>query len=206
MAVFAIIVSQSGRRRISDPVGVLLTRKWWVLTLRGFLGVLLGITLILLPNVAIASLVLLCATYMLADGVLVIMIGLQVRRDKRWNLLILKGVVDIAAGAIALLWPAMSEVVLVRLLSAWAVFSGSLIVAAALLGVELGRRWLVTGGGVSVVWGVLLFLAPLAGAVVLTLWLGAYLLAFGVVVLALALHLRERRSTLVGPPTAITGS
>ena len=43
----------------------------------------------------------------------------------------------------------------------------------------------------SLVWGVLLLLWPLAGAVVMTLWLGAYALLFGSTLLLLALKLRR---------------
>jgi uncharacterized membrane protein HdeD (DUF308 family) len=49
-----------------------------------------------------------------------------------------------------------------------------------------GRRLLGLGGLVSVAWGVLLFVAPVVGVVVLAWWLGAYALLFGAVLLALA--------------------
>jgi uncharacterized membrane protein HdeD (DUF308 family) len=61
-----------------------------------------------------------------------------------------------------------------------------------------GRWWLIAGGIVSIVWGILLFIAPYIGALVLTLWLGAYALLFGISLLVLAYRLRERRGTL--PP------
>jgi len=46
---------------------------------------------------------------------------------------------------------------------------------------------------VSVVWGVLLFLWPGAGALVLTWWLGAYALVFGVTLLFLSARLYRHR-------------
>ncbi|WP_439547539.1 DUF308 domain-containing protein [Sandarakinorhabdus sp.] len=51
---------------------------------------------------------------------------------------------------------------------------------------------MILGGLLSVVWGVLLFMAPIAGVIVLALWIGAYAAAFGVLMLVLAWRLRAR--------------
>jgi uncharacterized membrane protein HdeD (DUF308 family) len=47
---------------------------------------------------------------------------------------------------------------------------------------------------VSVLWGVLLAVFPVTGAVVLTWWLGGYAVAFGAALLVLAFRLRARRA------------
>ena len=50
----------------------------------------------------------------------------------------------------------------------------------------------------SVVFGILLLAAPITGAVVLAYWLGGYALAFGMMLVALGLHLtRADRTPLV---------
>ena len=61
-----------------------------------------------------------------------------------------------------------------------------------------GRWWLALGGIVSIVFGVLLVIAPVIGAVVLTWWLGAYALVFGIALLVLAFKLRGRRDDASG--------
>jgi uncharacterized membrane protein HdeD (DUF308 family) len=61
------------------------------------------------------------------------------------------------------------------------------------LNVDHGRWWLALGGIASVVFGVLLVIAPLIGAIVLTWWIGAYALVFGIAMLALAFKLRAHR-------------
>jgi uncharacterized membrane protein HdeD (DUF308 family) len=55
------------------------------------------------------------------------------------------------------------------------------------------RRPDVRGGVASLIWGILLLLWPLVGAVVLAWWLGAYSLVFGVALLLLAYRLRQQR-------------
>lgn len=58
-------------------------------------------------------------------------------------------------------------------------------------------------GAVSIIWGVLLIIWPLIGAVVLTWWIAAYALFFGVAMLVLAFRLRGRRRDAVAPSGAV---
>jgi uncharacterized membrane protein HdeD (DUF308 family) len=101
-------------------------------------------------------------------------------------------VVDLAAGAVALVWPLITALTFVLVMAAWAVFSGALMLSAAFrLTRAHGRGWMALAGVVSVVWGVLLALAPGIGALVLTWWMGAYALFFGIALLVLAFRLRR---------------
>jgi uncharacterized membrane protein HdeD (DUF308 family) len=43
----------------------------------------------------------------------------------------------------------------------------------------------------SIIWGILLFLWPVTGAVVMTWWLGAYALVFGCSLIGLSFRLRR---------------
>ena len=175
----------------------LLAENWWAVALRGASALLFGVLALLLPGVTITALVLLFAAYMLADGALAIVSAVRAaRRHERWGLLVLEGVTDIAAGALAFFLPGITVVALVLLLAAWAIVSGAFMLAAAFrLDAAHGRWWMALGGVASIVWGALLFLAPVAGALVLTWWLGAYSIAFGVLLLVLAFRLRARRGT-----------
>lgn len=74
------------------------------------------------------------------------------------------------------------------------VTGGLMLWAAFRLDADSGRWWLVFGGVVSLAYGALLIVAPIIGALVLTWWLGAYALIFGVALLVLAFRLRARMS------------
>ena len=65
------------------------------------------------------------------------------------------------------------------------------VAAAFRLNAAHGRWLLGLGGIASLVWGVMLLIAPVPGAVIMTWWLGAYALVFGVVLLGLGLRLRR---------------
>ncbi|WP_244500428.1 DUF308 domain-containing protein [Methyloceanibacter methanicus] len=59
-------------------------------------------------------------------------------------------------------------------------------------------------GVASIVFGILLFIAPVIGAVVLTWWIGAYAVAFGILLLVLGfkLHGKKADNAAKTPPAA----
>jgi len=189
-----------GAGSTNDAMSALLARNWWVIALRGALAILFGIIALFLPEATMLALVLLFAAYMLVDGVLAIVAGVRAaRRHDRWGWLILEGAIDLIAGGIAVVWPLVTIVAFVWLLAAWAIVSGVILFAASFRLNLAHGRWLMTlGGAISVVWGVLLILWPLTGALVLTWWMAGYALFFGGVLLFLAFRLRRRLHTL--PP------
>ena len=192
--------SVSGNQSRMEAMSGSLARNWWAVALRGVFGILFGLSAFVLPGVTLASLTLLFAAYMLADGVFAIVAGVRAAtRHERWALLILEGVVNFAAGAAALLLPAVTVQVLVTLLGIWAVASGLvMLIAAFRLSTGHGRWLLIVPAMVSVVWGLLLYLSPGLGALVLIYWLGGYAIAFGALLLVLASRLRARRGGYPG--------
>lgn len=182
-----------------DAMSALLARNWWAIALRGAIAILFGIIAFATPLAAIGSLVLLYAIYMLVDGVFAIVAGVRAAaHHERWGLLVLEGIFDLAASAVAFLLPGITVLVFVYLLAIWAVVSGAaMTVAGFRLHLSHGRWLLVISGLVSLIWGVLLICTPFLGALVLTWWLGAYALVFGAFLLALAFRLRSRHAVIV---------
>ncbi len=175
-----------------------LANNWWAIGIRGALAILFGLIALFLPGVTMLSLVLVFAAYTFLDGVLAIVSAVRAAREReRWGYLVLEGLVDIAAAAVAVLWPGITVIAFVFVIAFWAIFTGILELAAAFrLRFIDGRGWLIFGGSVSLVYGGLLIIAPMIGAVVLTWWLGAYALVFGVCLVVLAFKLRARLENL----------
>lgn len=189
---------------IMDAMSVALARNWWAVALRGAVGILFGLAALILPFATLQALVLVFAFYMLVDGVFAIMAGLRAAaRHERWGLLIFEGVANLLAGIVALLVPGLTVLVFVSLLGLWAVVSGGLMLAAGFrLHAAHGRWLLALSGLLSLAWGVMLYLSPISGALVLTWWLGGYTLLFGVVLLVLALRLRGQHTLPSGARAA----
>jgi uncharacterized membrane protein HdeD (DUF308 family) len=186
----------------------ILEDNWWVIALRGILGILFGLIALFFPGVTILSLVLLFSAYMLVDGAFSIVGVIRSgRRNERWGWMLLNGIWSILTAVVAFLWPGLTAVVFVLILAAWSIVSGVLMLTAAfrMKSGAPARGWLIFTGIVSLLFGALLVLSPLMGAVVLTWWLGAYILVSSVLMLALAFSVRSKTSRpggSQGPRTA----
>lgn len=88
-----------------------------------------------------------------------------------WWLVLLEGIAGITFGVVTLIWPQITAFVLLLLIAGWAIATGILEIAAAiLLRKELAGEWLLAVGGIlPVVFGVLLVIQPQAGAIVVNL-------------------------------------
>jgi uncharacterized membrane protein HdeD (DUF308 family) len=125
---------------------------------------------------------------------------------ERWGALLIEGVAGIAAAAITILWPGITALALVIVIASWAIVTGLFeLVAAVRLRKYITGEWLLALAGIaSIAFGVLIIIAPLAGALVIALWVAAYSLVFGVLLVALGLRLRSwGRTPHAGPSVAV---
>jgi uncharacterized membrane protein HdeD (DUF308 family) len=176
----------------------ILLRNWWALALRGAAALVFGILAFLWPAITLTVLVWIFAAYMLVDGILAIIAGLRAaQQHERWWPFAVEGVLDLLAGAVAFLWPGIAVLTLVYIIAFWAILSGVALLAAALrLHPSHGKALLVLGGLLSLAWGVIFLFWPIAGAVAIAWWVGAYAILFGAVMLTFALRLRRRRQEI----------
>jgi uncharacterized membrane protein HdeD (DUF308 family) len=172
-----------------------LAKNWWLIALRGALAILFGVIALVVPGATILALVLLFSAYMLVDAGFSFYAAYRAGRSGgRWGLMTLHGLAGLAAAGIALVWPGITVAAFVLLIGAWAIVVGSLLIAAAFRNDDSkGRVWFGLGGAVSMLYGFIMVVAPLLGAIVLTWWLGAFALVFGGLLLVLAFRLRTRR-------------
>jgi uncharacterized membrane protein HdeD (DUF308 family) len=173
-----------------------LARNWWAIALRGVVAIIFGILAWVMPGVTLAALVLLYGSYALVDGVFNVIAAVSRRSGARpWWTMLLAGLVSIAAGLVTFFWPGLTAIALVYVIAAWAIVRGAFEIAAAvrLRKVITSEWWLALSGALSIVFGVLLILAPGAGAVAMVLWIGAWAVIAGVVLVALGVRLRGLR-------------
>jgi uncharacterized membrane protein HdeD (DUF308 family) len=178
-----------------------LQKSWWMLALRGAAALLFGILAILWPNITLLVLVALFAAYALVTAGAAVYAAIQNRKtDKGWWMVLLLGVFAFAAGVLALVYPAVTALVLVLLMGANALVTGVLDIAVALrLRKTIRNEWLlVLAGVVSVIFGALVLLFPGAGAIALVWLVSFYAVFTGVLLLALAFRMRSERPKTPG--------
>jgi uncharacterized membrane protein HdeD (DUF308 family) len=164
-----------------------------VLIVRGIISVAIGIIAFLWPAITIAALVVLFGAYAIVDGITNLVLGFsRAGAHGRWAH-VLQGVVGVAAGVLTFMWPAITGLVLIWLIGAWAVVTGVFEIAAAvsLRRVITGEWMLVLSGIVSILFGVLVFAFPLAGAVGISWILGVYAMTAGIILISLGVRLRK---------------
>jgi uncharacterized membrane protein HdeD (DUF308 family) len=176
-----------------------LARHWWVIGLRGLAAILFGVLAFVWPGMTLAVLVLLFGAYALVDGVLTLLAAFRGGVQHRIVMLV-EGVVSVLAGLAAFVWPGLTALVLLYIIAFWAIVTGVLEIVAAIrvrraISNELG---LVIGGVLSVVFGVVLLIAPGAGALAVIFLIGAYAVVFGIALLGLAWRLREHHQSAMG--------
>jgi uncharacterized membrane protein HdeD (DUF308 family) len=159
------------------------------------------------PKVTVLALVILFAVYAFIAAGLQAMRAFSSRNAGPVFGHLLLGLLDLAAGVIALAWPAPTALVLVLIVGSWAVIAGLFeIFAAFRAGEPAGTRALfILGGLVPVAFGVVLFASPGIGAITLALLFGLFNLIYGAWALVQGIELRQTRKTLhpaVREPTA----
>ncbi len=172
----------------------MLARSWWVFALRGVLAIIFGILALVSPGLTLLTLVLLFGAYALVDGVFAVIAGISsYGRSERWWVVVLEGVAGIIIGILTFIWPGTTALVLLYFIAVWALLTGILeIVAAIQLRRLITNEWmLILRGIASVIFGVLLFVFPGAGALGLIWLIGAYAIVFGILFIVLALRLRS---------------
>ena len=177
------------------------------LILLGILAVITGIIAIAWPGVTVFALVIVFAVYAFLDA------GLEATRAFASRTAgpvfghLLLGLISLAAGVVALVWPAPTALVLVLVIGAWAVVGGIVeFINGFGAGEAAGTRAMyILTGLVAVAFGVVLFARPGLGALTLALLFGLFSLVYGFSRITLGVQMRqlhnERGSTQQQSPT-----
>jgi uncharacterized membrane protein HdeD (DUF308 family) len=174
-------------------VGVL-ARNWWALLIRGIAAVVFGVLAFAWPGATIVALVILFGAYAFVDGVFAIVAAVRAAQShERWWPFFLEGIVGIAIAAITYFEPHVTAFALYFTIAAWAFLTGIFEIAAAIqLRKQIANElWLILGGILSLIFGILMIWQPLAGVIAIIWVIGAYAIIFGIMMIALSLRLRK---------------
>lgn len=186
-------------------VGEWLEKNWWVALVRGLIGIAFGIFVIVWPEAAVKTLVLIFSIFLLVDGIISVIGSLVHMKYRDWWFGLIIGMIEIGVGVATLLRPDITITVFLILIGLWALFRGLL---EFMLGIairkEVEGEWiLILSGLISMLFGALAFLAPFldTGGAVLVL-IGIYALVSGVLWVVVGFSSRSLGRELQGMDTA----
>jgi uncharacterized membrane protein HdeD (DUF308 family) len=166
--------------------------RWWTLVVRGGAALLFGIVALVSPGAGLLALVAIFGAYALVDGVFNLA-AVASGAARKWGWLLVEALLSLFTGGLAFFWPGVTALALVMLIAIWSVTTGIAEIAVGIrLRDQIKDEWLLILSGVlSLAFGLALALFPAVGAFVVTLWIAAYALVFGGLLVALGLKLRS---------------
>ena len=178
-----------------SPLVRALAQYWWLLLLRGIAAIVFGVLAFAWPGITLVTLVLFWGAFALVDGVLALANAFMGgNTGHRWWLALV-GLAGIAAGILTFLWPGLTALVLLIFIATWAIVLGIFqIIGAIQLRKEIDNEWTIgLSGAVSVLFGVIMLVAPGAGAVGLIWAIASYAIVFGILMVMAAFKLKSHQ-------------
>ena len=175
-----------------------MAEHWWVVLLRGILAILFGVLAYTWPGLTVLMLVTIWGAYALIDGIVGVVAGVR----GKWGSLVVIGLIGIAAGVVAFLWPGLTAVSLLWVVAFWAIVAGVLQISAAIrLRKEVQGEWLwVLSGILTIGLGVLFFLYPGAGILSVTWLIAALAIVWGILLVMLSFKLKGLKGRVAAQP------
>ena len=180
---------------VGSPLVRLLAQYWWLLLLRGIAAIVFGVLAFIWPGITLVTLVLFWGAFALVDGVLALANAIMGgNMGSRWWLALV-GLAGIAAGILTFMWPGVTALLLLVFIATWAIVLGIFqIIGAIQLRKEIDNEWTIgLSGAVSVLFGVIMLVAPGAGALGLIWAIASYAIVFGILMVMAAFKLKSHQ-------------
>jgi uncharacterized membrane protein HdeD (DUF308 family) len=171
---------------------LVMAQLWWAFVLRGVLGIIFGVAVILFPSIGLVVVVALFAAWALIGGISSLVSAWRSRGQREWWVGVLEGLAGIAAGIVAILLPPAAALALLFVVAGWAIVVGVLQIWMAIRLREQisGELWMGLSGLVSIVFGLLLVIFPGTGILSALLLVGIFSIGMGVAMVLLGWRLR----------------
>ena len=189
------------------------TKVRWALGLHGLASAAVGVLILAWPGISVFALTIVFGAYTLATGIVELGAAFTSQGKEARGWLILRGLLGITVGVVVFAWPGISALALLYVIGVYAVALGILAVGASFrLPLDGGdTASMILTGLVSIVFGIVIFAKPGAGALAVLALIAAFALVTGVTELVVAVSgekLLERKAKKAfapsGTPTRTT--
>jgi len=164
--------------------------------IRGIVAILVGILILIAPSATITAVIILLGVFLLINGIFsIVSVTTHKDRDIPKCILIVDGVLSILAGIAILVWPGITEFLIMFVIALWAIFSGIVeIVFAVVTWSRLSANSLVlTAGILSLILGILILVKPAIIAITIVVLIAIYLIIFGIIMVIFSLWLKQAK-------------
>ena len=182
-----------------------LTRLSRWLVVAGIGDILFGGIILIWPGISLEALTIVFGAFALVYGLSAIGGGLNLLAHKStdWVPFVINGLVGVVVGAVTFVTPAVTALSLTYLIAAWSFITGaSLVIGAIDMRGMPGVGWLALTGVLSVVFGVLVAIQPLAGVLAILWIIASYAIFAGVTQLVAAWRINQFRGDVAKFMTA----
>jgi uncharacterized membrane protein HdeD (DUF308 family) len=165
------------------------TKMRWVLGLHGLASVVFGVMILAWPDISLYALTILFGAYTLATGILEFGTAFTTQGTEERAWLILRGLLGITVGVLVFAWPGISALALLYVIGAYAIAFGILCIGASLRLPLDGRdrASMILMGLVAIVFGIVIFAEPGAGALAVLGLIAAFALVTGIIELVVSI-------------------
>jgi len=170
----------------------------WAVGLHGLASVVFGVMILAWPDISVYALTIVFGAYTFATGIVDFSTAFTTHKEGRaW--LIARGILGIGVGVLVFAWPSISALALLYVIGAYAVAFGTLVIAASIRLPLDGRDTaaMTLAGLVPIVFGIVIFAKPGAGALAVLALIAAFALVTGATELVAAIggeKLLERKA------------
>jgi uncharacterized membrane protein HdeD (DUF308 family) len=180
---------ESSSDRISELWKTQVTKVRWLLAVRGALSIAMGVIILVWPGISLVALTIVVGAYALASGLTELGYAFTAEGKSRRGWFVGSGLLGIAFGVMVLAWPGISSLALLYVIGAYAIGIGILAIGAAFQLPLDGRdtSLMILGGLVAILFGIVMFARPGAGALATLALIAAFALATGVSQLVVAI-------------------
>jgi uncharacterized membrane protein HdeD (DUF308 family) len=184
---------ESASDRFTKVAEAQLTKWRWAVGLQGLASVIFGVVILAWPEISVYALTIVFGIFTLASGITAFAAAFSSRTKDERTSLVLSGLLGTVVGITVLAWPSVSALALLYVIGAYAVLLGTLAIVASMRLPLDGRETALTilSGLVSIVFGIVIFAKPGAGALAVLALIAAFALVVGVTELVVAIGGKE---------------
>ena len=165
-------------------------KSWWILLLRGIFAIIFGLLALFSPGLVLDTLLLFFGILAIVSGVFLAIDAFIVSGDR--ILKIIEGILWAIIGILLLAQPITSLEIIMFIIAFWAIVIGIFqIIFSIKLRKVIKNEWMgILNGSFSFLFGILIIINELAGAIAIVLVFGIFALLFGITSISLSFRVK----------------